>query len=102
VAHPFGENYRGLKELLPHRLTRAEVERAMAQVPTEIVAAQAIVGSRQTVLDRIGDLVDAGMEHPMLIPISAAASPEAAQFTVETLPWLCAELHADAPEKVPA
>jgi phthiodiolone/phenolphthiodiolone dimycocerosates ketoreductase len=102
VAHPFGEKYRGLKELLPHRLTRAEVEHALAQVPTEIVAAQAIVGSRQTVLNRIGDLIDAGMEHPMLIPVSAAASPEAAQFTVETLPWLCAELHAGAPEKVPA
>jgi phthiodiolone/phenolphthiodiolone dimycocerosates ketoreductase len=102
VAHPFGENYGGLKELLPHRLTRPEVERALAQVPDEIVAAQAIVGSRQTVLNRIGDLLDAGMEHPMIIPISAAASPAAAQYTVETLPWLCAELRANAPGKVPA
>ncbi|MGM1062181.1 LLM class flavin-dependent oxidoreductase [Saccharothrix sp. Mg75] len=97
AVHPFGEGYRGLKELLPHRLTREEVTRALAAVPDDVVAAQALVGSRQTVLDRIGDLVDAGMRHPVLIPVSALASPEAARFTVESLAWLSAELRAGAP-----
>ena len=93
-AHPFGEQYQGLKELLPHRLTRADVDRALAAVPEEVVADQAIVGSRETVLNRIGDLVEAGMRHPMLIPVSALASPEAAQFTVETVGWLAKQLRA--------
>jgi len=97
-AHPFGEMYKGLRELLPHRLSRAQVESALAAVPDEVVAAQAIVGSRQTVLNRIGDLLDAGMRHPMLIPVSALASPQAAQFTVESVPWLSAELRAAAAE----
>jgi phthiodiolone/phenolphthiodiolone dimycocerosates ketoreductase len=55
------------------------------------------------VLNRIGDLIDAGMRYPMLIPVSAMASPDAAQYTVETLPWLCARLHTrTATESVPA
>jgi phthiodiolone/phenolphthiodiolone dimycocerosates ketoreductase len=96
ATHPFGERYRGLVELLPHLLTRDEVNRAMAVIPDEIVAAQAIVGSRQTVLNRIGDLVDAGLSQPMLIPVSALASPEAAQYTIETIAWLGTELGSAA------
>ncbi|MEU5212534.1 LLM class flavin-dependent oxidoreductase [Streptomyces sp. NPDC020742] len=92
VRHPFGEHYRGLVELLPHRLTRAEVEDAMAAVPDALVAEQALVGSRQTVLRRIGELVDAGLRHPMLIPVSALASPAAAAYTVETVGWLAGAL----------
>ncbi|HEY0165622.1 MAG TPA: LLM class flavin-dependent oxidoreductase [Jatrophihabitans sp.] len=94
--HPFGPDYRGLKELLPHKLTRAEFDRAMADIPEDVVAAQAIVGSRETVLNRIGDLVDAGLRHPMLIPMSALASPDAAQYTIESVAWLGAQLHSTA------
>ncbi|MEU4807013.1 LLM class flavin-dependent oxidoreductase [Actinosynnema sp. NPDC023587] len=102
VPHPFGETYKGDRELLPHRLTRAEVEHALAEVTDELVATQAIIGSRQTVLDQIGDLIDAGMGYPMLFPLSAMASPEAAQYTAETLPWLRARLHTrTATESVP-
>ncbi|SHN28387.1 LLM class flavin-dependent oxidoreductase [Streptomyces yunnanensis] len=93
-AHPFGEDYRGLVELLPHRLTRAEVDRAMAAVPDELVAEQVVVGSRETVLKRIGELLDAGMRHPMLIPASAMASPEAAGFTIESVGWLAERLRS--------
>jgi phthiodiolone/phenolphthiodiolone dimycocerosates ketoreductase len=96
VAHPFGEDYRGLVELLPHRLTRAEVDRAMAGIPIELVAEQALVGSPETVLKRINELVNAGLRHPMLIPASALASPEAAQFTMESVGWLAARLRSDA------
>ncbi|EWM12206.1 LLM class flavin-dependent oxidoreductase [Kutzneria sp. 744] len=95
VAHPFGEDYRGLSHLLPHRLTRTEVEQALAVVPDELVAEVAIVGSRRTVLDRIGELAEAGLQLPMLIPVSALASPEAAGHTVESLVWLAGELGSD-------
>ncbi|MFH9349574.1 LLM class flavin-dependent oxidoreductase [Kitasatospora sp. NPDC017646] len=95
VAHPFGEGYRGLSHLLPHRLTREQVERALAVVPDGLVADLAIVGSRQTVLDRIRELGDAGMQLPVLIPVSALASPEAAGYTVEALAWLAGELGRD-------
>jgi phthiodiolone/phenolphthiodiolone dimycocerosates ketoreductase len=88
VRHPFGDDYRGLVELLPHLLTREEVEKAMADIPEELVAEQALVGSRETVLRKINELVDAGLEQPMLIPVSAMASPAAAQFTVESVVWL--------------
>jgi phthiodiolone/phenolphthiodiolone dimycocerosates ketoreductase len=97
VAHPFGEDYRGLAELLPHRLTREEVERAMAAIPDELVAEQAVVGSRETVLRRIGELVDSGLRHPMLIPVSAMASPEAAGYALESVGWLASRLRSDAP-----
>ncbi|MFJ9952793.1 LLM class flavin-dependent oxidoreductase [Kitasatospora sp. NPDC091207] len=96
AAHPFGEDYRGLVELLPHLLTRAEVERALAVVPDEVVADQVIAGSRETVLKRIGELIDAGMRHPMLIPASALASPEAAGYTIESVGWLAARLRSDS------
>jgi phthiodiolone/phenolphthiodiolone dimycocerosates ketoreductase len=103
VAHPFGEDYRGLVELLPHLLTRDQVEAAMAAVPDELMSELAIVGSRQTVLKRIGELADAGLRHPMLIPVSALASPAAAQFTLETVAWLGSELGSGAvPEDVTA
>lgn len=68
----------------------------MAVIPDRVVADQVLVGSRQTVLDRIGELVDAGLEHPMLIPASAMASPEAAAFTLESVAWLTRELRAPA------
>lgn len=96
AVHPFGEHYRGLVELLPHHLTRPEVERALAAVPDEVVADQVLVGSRETVLKRIGELVDAGMRHPMLIPASALASPEAAGYTLESVGWLAARLRTGA------
>ena len=95
VTHPFGEDYQGLSHLLPHRLTREEVEQALAVVPDELVCDMAVVGSRLTVLGRIGELVDAGMRLPVLIPVSALASPEAAGYTVESLVWLAGELRSD-------
>lgn len=95
VTHPFGEDYQGLSHLLPHRLTREQVEQALTAVPDELVAAVAIVGSRRTVLDRIGELVDAGMRLPLLIPVSALASPEAAEYTLESVAWLAGELESD-------
>jgi phthiodiolone/phenolphthiodiolone dimycocerosates ketoreductase len=76
-------------------LTRTEVEQAVAVVPDELVAEVAIVGSRRTVLDRIGELGGAGLQLPMLIPVSALASPEAAGHTVESLVWLAGELGSD-------
>lgn len=94
ATHPFGAGYQGLQDLLPHTLTRADVERAMAAIPDQVVADQVLAGSRQTVLDRIGDLVEAGMQHPMLIPASAMASPEAAVYTLESVVWLASELRA--------
>lgn len=96
AAHPFGEDYQGLSQLLPHRLTRAEVEQALAVVPDELVYDLALVGSRETVLDKIGELADAGLQLPVLIPASALASPEAAGYTVESLVWLAGELRSDS------
>ena len=96
VAHPFGEDYRGLSHLLTHRLTREQVARALSVVPDALVADLAIVGSRRTVLDRIGELADAGMRLPVLIPVSALASPTAAGYTVESLAWLAGELRSDS------
>ncbi|MER5428946.1 LLM class flavin-dependent oxidoreductase [Streptomyces sp. NPDC002588] len=96
VAHPFGEDYPGLSHLLPHRLTREQVEQALAVVPDQLVADLAIVGSRQTVLDRIGELADAGMRLPVLIPVSALASPEAAGYAVESVAWLAGRLRSDS------
>ncbi|MFI8521927.1 LLM class flavin-dependent oxidoreductase [Streptomyces sp. NPDC085481] len=96
VTHPFGTDYQGLSHLLPHRLTRAEVERALAVVPDALVTDLAIVGSRETVRDRIGELAEAGMTLPVLIPASALASPEAAGYTVESIAWLAGELGADS------
>ncbi|MFI1812869.1 LLM class flavin-dependent oxidoreductase [Streptomyces sp. NPDC020422] len=95
VPHPFGDAYQGLSHLLPHRLTREQVERALAVVPDELVADLAIVGSRETVLDRIGSLVDAGLRLPVLIPVSALASPEAAGYAVESVAWLAERLRSE-------
>ncbi|AXB44765.1 LLM class flavin-dependent oxidoreductase [Amycolatopsis albispora] len=94
VSHPFGDDYQGLSQLLPHRLTREEVEHALSRVTDELVAEVAIVGSRQTVLDRLGELADAGLRLPVLIPVSALASPQAAEYTVDSLAWLAAEVRS--------
>jgi phthiodiolone/phenolphthiodiolone dimycocerosates ketoreductase len=103
AEHPFGPQYRGLVELLPHLLTREQVKQALAAVPHEVVADQVLAGSRETVLKKIGELVDAGMRHPMLIPASALASPEAAGYTIETVGWLADRLRSRVTaEEVPA
>lgn len=98
--HPFGEHYRGLHELLPHRLSRSEVTTALGQVPAEVVESRVLAGSPETVLGRLGELVDAGMELPMLIPASAVISPDAARFTVETIARLGAEIGPAVPGRV--
>ncbi|MCP3804858.1 LLM class flavin-dependent oxidoreductase [Allokutzneria sp. A3M-2-11 16] len=95
AAHPFGEDYRGLPKLLPHRLGRDEVTRAIKAVPDHVVATQVVAGTPRTVLARIAEFVDAGLRHVVLIPASALVSVQDAEFAVETVAWLAEQLHSN-------
>jgi phthiodiolone/phenolphthiodiolone dimycocerosates ketoreductase len=97
VPHPLGEGYPGLPDLLPHRYSRAELDRAIAAVPDELLAEQVIAGTPAQVLARLGELVDAGLRHAVLIPVSALASAQDAAFSLEAAGWLANRLRDPAP-----
>ncbi|MFE6861408.1 LLM class flavin-dependent oxidoreductase [Nocardia sp. NPDC057668] len=92
AKHPFGQDYRGLIDLMPHRLTRAEIQDAIAEVPDEVLRDWLTVGTPAEVLARIRELADAGLRHPIIFPSSALVSNADAAFGYGVLLWLADRL----------
>ncbi|MEU0537145.1 LLM class flavin-dependent oxidoreductase [Amycolatopsis tolypomycina] len=88
AEHPLGPDFRGAMDLLPHRYSRAQVEAAIDAAPAELVASRVVAGTPKQVRARIGDLVDAGLQHPVLVAASAMVSPADAVYSMAGLLWL--------------
>ena len=72
--HPLGDDFGGLIDFVPHRYAKAELEAALDKTPVDLVAEAVIWGSQESVLRQLRALVDAGMRHVVLAPLSALAS----------------------------
>jgi phthiodiolone/phenolphthiodiolone dimycocerosates ketoreductase len=95
LTHPLGEGHRGMVDIVPQRLTREEVEEAIAAVPGEQMAAEAIWGTSQQVTAKLRALGEAGMRHVVLVPISAMVSRSAAVQTVKGMFRVAAALRRE-------
>lgn len=92
AKHPLGEGFRGLIDLMPHRLTKSEVQEAIAAVPDEVLREWLIIGTPTEVLARIRDLSDAGLRHALLVPSGALVSNADAAFGYGVVLWLASRL----------
>lgn len=91
-THPLGSGFGGMVDLVPGRLARAEVESAIAAVPTDLLGRQLIVGTADEVLAGIRALAHAGLQHVVLSPVSPLVSRGALAHTVRTLPGIVRRL----------
>ncbi|WP_191094345.1 LLM class flavin-dependent oxidoreductase [Nocardia colli] len=96
AKHPFGEGFRGLIDLMPHRLTKAEVQEAIAEVPDEVLHEWLMIGTPPEVLARIRALADAGLRHAVVFPTAALVSSADAAFGYGVVLWLAARLRRQA------
>ncbi|MCU1639914.1 MAG: class flavin-dependent oxidoreductase [Nocardia sp.] len=92
AKHPFGEDFRGLIDLMPHQLTRAEVLEAIEEVPDEVLYEWLVIGTPAEVLARVRALADAGLRHAIVFPSSALVSNADAAFGYGVVLWLAARL----------
>lgn len=92
VKHPLGEGFRGLIDLMPHQLTKAEVQAAIAEVPDEVLHDWLMIGTPPEILARIRTLADAGLRHAIIFPTAALVSNADMAFGYGVLLWLAARL----------
>ncbi|PXX58742.1 luciferase-like monooxygenase [Nocardia tenerifensis] len=92
AKHPMGEGFRGLIDLMPHRLTKAEVQEAIAQVPDEVLHDWLMIGTPPQILARMRELSDAGLRHAIVFPTAALVSGADMMFGYGVVLWLAARL----------
>ncbi|MFD6156146.1 LLM class flavin-dependent oxidoreductase [Nocardia sp. NPDC060256] len=92
VKHPLGEGFRGLIDLLPHQLTKTEVQAAIAEVPDEVLHDWLMIGTPPEILARVRTLSDAGLRHAIIFPTAALVSNADMAFGYGVLLWLARQL----------
>ncbi len=70
--HPLGDTHRGFLDLVPSRVTSAEVDRAAATMTPELLLTLMYAGSPRQICDEVAPLVTAGCTH--FIVANAGAS----------------------------
>ncbi len=86
-AHPLGDAHRGFLDLVPTRVTAAQVDRAAATMTPELLLTLLYAGSAQQVCEEVAPLVDAGCSHFIIANAGASFTGEGAKGL-----WRLAEL----------
>lgn len=94
LTHPLGEGFRGMIDIIPSRYSREELDAAMAQVPIDMVAEHVVWGTRDQILDRMQDYVEAGLRHVTLAPVSGLVSRRDAVDAIRSLVWIARRLRS--------
>lgn len=79
VPHPLGDAHRGFLDLVPTRITDAEIDRAAATAKPEILLAMMHVGSVDEICDELAPLADVGCRHVIVANIGASFTGEGAR-----------------------
>ena len=91
--HPFGEEYRGIHDFLPETCSRAFLDDAIANVPTEMSNAGLFWGTPKEIAGQFRPYVDAGMRHVVPQAMSAAISRKHALYSLRALRAIKSELN---------
>ena len=67
VPHPLGDGHSGFRELMPHTISREEVERLTENVPPGLLREAMLAGTPEQIRDRLAELRDQGLTHPVLV-----------------------------------
>lgn len=67
AEHPLGSGHTGFRELLPHTMTREQVEELTQNVPEGVLREAILAGTPAQIRDRLAELRDQGLSHPVLV-----------------------------------
>jgi phthiodiolone/phenolphthiodiolone dimycocerosates ketoreductase len=84
-THPFGEDFRGSIDFLPETHSRAELDDAIAKVPTELASVGLLIGTPDDVVEQLRPYVAAGMRYVVPQAMSAAISRKDAMYSLRAL-----------------
>ncbi len=96
LSHPLGEEFRGVIDFLPERHRRAEIWKAIEQVPPEILERELIWGTPDRIVEQVRALGEAGLRHIVFVPMAAVVSPKALVANLTMLPGLVRKLRSGA------
>jgi phthiodiolone/phenolphthiodiolone dimycocerosates ketoreductase len=74
-VHPFGENFRGMVDFVPTRISRDEVAAAIDKVSWDVVHALYPHGTSEQMADRVREYQRAGLRHVIFENITAVGKP---------------------------
>jgi phthiodiolone/phenolphthiodiolone dimycocerosates ketoreductase len=92
LTHPLGDGFGGAFDFIPGRYTRAQIEDAIARVPSSLLGSQLIAGTPAEIVARIRALGEAGLRHCVISPVSPLVSRRALGFTLRSLPGIIRKL----------
>ena len=72
LVHPLGVDHGGFLDLVPTRVSAADVDRALATMRPELLTGQLYMGSVDQVVDEVAPLVGAGCRHFIIANIGAS------------------------------
>ncbi len=95
AEHPLGKGFGGLVDFIPSHLDPTRIDRAIDQVPVELLSKVLIWGSVEEVVGQIKALSRAGLQHVVLAPVAPLVSRRALAHTMRSLPGIIRWLTAD-------
>ena len=72
LVHPLGVEHGGFLDLVPTRVSAADVDRALATMRPELLTSQLYMGSVDQVVDEVAPLVGAGCRHFIIANVGAS------------------------------
>jgi len=88
MTHPLGRRFGGMAQFDPHAYRTEQIRDAIEAVPVDLLEHMLIAGTPDEVVDRVGRLVDAGLRHVILSPLSPLVSRRALARTARALPGI--------------
>lgn len=92
-AHPLGEGFRGMVDFVPQHYPVEEIRAAMARVPSDVLGEFVVWGTVDEVIEKLRTLVEAGLRHVTLTPVSAMVSRTLARHAVRSIRSIARALH---------
>ena len=84
-VHPLGESFAGIVDFIPQRHEKGFLLDAIDQVNPEILAESVFLGTPTQIESKLGDLVDAGLQHVVAVPAGGLVSKSDALYNLRTI-----------------
>jgi phthiodiolone/phenolphthiodiolone dimycocerosates ketoreductase len=72
LVHPLGADHGGFLDLVPTRVTAADVDRALATMRPELLTSQLYIGNVDQIVEEVAPLVGAGCRHFIVANVGAS------------------------------
>ncbi|HEX9695389.1 MAG TPA: LLM class flavin-dependent oxidoreductase [Actinomycetota bacterium] len=96
-SHPLGEQFRGIVDFVPTRVSPADVKAAMDKVPWDVLHTLYPHGTPEQLADRVRGYEDAGCRHVIFENITAVGKPSKALSSFAALGKTARILRRDRP-----